>query len=219
MKKQTISIILGVVLIGFFSFNLVAQEPVLTTKNISATPLLDGTKLPVDAGWSLTIDDQSLGQATLTKTGELSIKCIQGETYRMAANTSTEAKFAPTSDYTIEFRVKVPENNGRGLDIMVRDGMNSTKLLAISHNRVIINGEKVPLKLINNKDFHVYRLAVERAKAKLHIYIDKEYLTTMNLDKRGGIPSLLFAKGNVNSTTEIVVDYLTFDLTGAFSPK
>lgn len=219
MKTQKKALLLSLVLVSTLILKVAAQEPTLLVKDIAKVPLLDGTKLPVDAGWSITIDDQTLGQASITKTGELSINCNQGETYRMAANPSTDAKFAPTSDYTIEFRIKITENNGRGLDVMIRDGMNSTKLLVFSHNRVMINGEKVPLKSINNKEFHTYRLAVERAKAKLHIYIDKEYLTSLDLDKRGGIPSLLFAKGNVNSATAIVVDYLTFDLSGAFSPK
>lgn len=219
MKTQKKAFLLSLVLVSTLILKVAAQEPTLSVKDIAKTPLLDGTKLPVEAGWAVTIDDQSLGQASLTKTGELSIICKQGETYRMAANLSTDTKFAPTSDYTIEFRIKIPENNGRGLDVMVRDGMNSTKLLVFSHNRVMINGEKVPLKLINNKEFHTYRLTVERANAKLHIYVDKAYLTSLDLDKRGGIPSLLIAKGNVNSATEIVIDYLTFDLNGAFKPE
>lgn len=219
MKLQTKSVLLTLIIMSAFSIHVLAQEPQLPSKEINSTPLLDGTKLPVDAGWSVIADDQPLGTVTADKTGELTIKCNQGETYRLNANPATEAKFAPTQDYTIEFRIKIPENNGRGLDVMVRDGVNSTKLLVFGHNRVMINGEKTPLKVINNKEFHVYRLAVERAKAKLHIYVDKVYLTTLDLDKRGGMPSLLFAKGNVNSATSIVVDYLTFDLNGAFSPK
>jgi len=219
MRTQKKVIILGLMVLSVFTLNLTAQEPTFPTKDLSKNPVLDGTKLPVDAGWSVTIDDQSLGKVTTNDKGELSIICNQGESYRLNANTTTEAKFSPNNDYTIEFRIKVPENNGRGLDVMVRDGVNSTKLLVFSHNRLMINGEKTPLKVINNKDFHVYRLAVERANAKLHIYVDKVYLTTLDLAKRGGAPSLLFAKGNVGSTTEIVVDYLTFDLSGAYSPK
>lgn len=219
MKTQMKAIILSLMVLSTFTLNLTAQEPIFPKKDLSKSPLLDGTKLPVDAGWSVTIDEQSLGKVTTNDKGELSIKCNPGESYRLNANPTTEAKFAPDNDYTIEFRIKVPENNGRGLDVMVRDGFNSTKLLVFSHNRIMINGEKEPLKVINNKDFHVYRLVVERANAKLHIYVDKTYLTTMDLAKRGGAPSLLFAKGNVASKTEIVVDYLTFDLSGAYSPK
>lgn len=215
LKKQLV-IILSLCLI---SATVSAQAPDLIKKTISDFPSIDGTKLPVDAGWSVIIDDQTQGTASLSKAGELIIKCNQGETYRISANPSTEANFSPIGDYSVEFRVKIPQNNGRGLDVMLRDGVGATKLLVFGHNRVMINGVKEPIMRINNKEYHTYRLAVERASRKLHLYVDGNYTTTLDLERRGGTPSILFAKGNVNSATEIVVDYLSFDLTGAYAPE
>jgi len=206
-------------LFGLIALPAAAQAPELAPRSISENPLMDGTKLPVEAGWSITMDDQALGTASLTKSGEIRIKCNQGETYRISANPSTESNFSPINDYTIEFRVKIPQNNGRGLDLMIRDGVGSSKLLVFSHNRVMINGLKEAITQINNKEYHTYRVAVERANKKLHLYIDGKYTTTLEMERRGGTPSLLFAKGNVNSATEIMIDYLTFDLTGAYAPE
>jgi len=211
--------ILTLFLASLIALPVAAQAPELASKDISENPVMDGSKLPVEAGWSIIMDDQALGTASVTKSGEIRIKCNQGETYRISANPSTEANFSPINDYTIEFRIKIPQNNGRGLDLMIRDGVGSSKLLVFSHNRVMINGLKEAITQINNKEYHTYRVAVERANRKLHLYTDGKYTTTLDMEKRGGTPSLLFAKGNVNSATEIIVDYLTFDLTGAYAPE
>ncbi|MFN0293789.1 hypothetical protein [Pedobacter helvus] len=196
-----------------------AQAPSLIKKKISDYPLVDGSKLPTEAGWQLRLgDEQKEGKIEITANKELFIKAASGEAYTVQVGKSTETVFSPTTDYTIEFKTKVPLNNGRGLDITFRDGKNFAKLVCVTHNRVILNGEKEALAHLNGKEYHVYRIAVERDKAKAHLYIDGTYKTSFDLLAKANSAWLSFGKGNTKADTEIVMQYFTYDLTGAYAP-
>ena len=211
---------LSVALISTFCTGAFAQEPQLIRKSLNDYPVLDGSKAPLQSGWvSITPAEQKQGEVSVTKQGEITIKCLEGEANTFAVNQVTDPVFSPTDDYSIELSAKVVKNNGRGLDIHIRDGKNVSKLICITHNRVILNGEKVPVATLDGKKYHTYRIAVERAKGKMHLYIDGIYKSTVDMNPHGGKSQLSFGKGNVKADTEIVIDYLTYDLTGAYAPK
>jgi len=215
MKKITLFVIC-LLLINAFVY---AQQPNLIKKKISDYPLLDGSKVPTEDGWQLKLsDEQKQGQVSITPEKEISIKAVAGEAYTVMASKSTDAVFSPNTDYTIEFKAKIPQNNGRGLDISLRDGKNFAKLICITHNRVILNGEKEPLANLNGKEYHVYRVAVERDKAKAHLFVDGIYKASFDLLVKTNSPWLSFGKGNTKADTEIVINYFTYDLTGAYAP-
>lgn len=202
-----------------FQLVCLAQAPSLIKKKISDYPLLDGSKLPTEIGWQLKLsDEQKEGKVEITANKELFIKAASGEAYTVQVAKNTETVFNPTTDYTIEFKAKVLLNNGRGLDISIRDGKNFSKLVCITHNRVILNGEKEALANLNGKEYHVYRIAVERDNAKAHLYVDGTYKASFDLLAKANSPWLSFGKGNTKADTEIVVQYFTYDLTGAYAP-
>ncbi|SMC91251.1 hypothetical protein [Pedobacter nyackensis] len=207
-------------LISTVYFNALGQGPILIQKQINNHLVMDGTKKPLERGWSLiTPAEQKKGEVSLVKAEGINIKCLEGEAITFGVTQGTVPEFKPSNNYTIEVKAKIVKNNGRGLDLYVRDGKNVSRLICITHNRVIINGEKVPVATLNGKEFHTYRLAVEREERKMHIYIDGIYKSTSDLVLHGGKPLFSFGKGNVKSDTEIVINYITYDLTGAYAPN
>lgn len=215
MKKKTI---LTTCLLWAATICL-AQQPNLIKKKISDYPLIDGSKIPTEAGWQLKLsDEQKAGQVEVTSNNGILIKATNGEAYTVQVGKNTETVFNPNTDYTIEFKAKVPVNNGRGLDVSIRDGKNFSKLVCVTHNKVILNGEKEALAALNGKEYHIYRIAVEREQAKAHLYIDGIYKVSFDLLVKNNSPLLSFGKGNTKAGTEININYFTYDLTGAYAP-
>ncbi|NGM62379.1 hypothetical protein G5B30_10685 [Sphingobacterium sp. SGG-5] len=193
------------------------EQPVLKSRSFK-THSYDATKLPSEAGFMIIVDQTPLGRASI-KDSRLFIDCKAGESYRMGLTPETDIKFNPQGDYTIEFKVQVPKNTGRGFDFMIKDGLNMSKLLVVHHNRIYFNGEKEPIINVQSRTVpRVVRVAVERSNSLMHIYVDGKFAKTVELVKRRSTPSLLFAKGNVNSATEIYIDYITVDESGAYAP-
>ncbi|MFA4868613.1 MAG: hypothetical protein WC623_10460 [Pedobacter sp.] len=207
-------------LISVVCINAFGQDPGLKQKKINNHLLLDGTKKPVDGGWNMiTPASQNKGEVSLIKGEGINIKCLGGEALTFAVSEGTVPEFKPNSDYSIEIKAKIVKNDGRGLDLYIRDGKNVSRLICITHNRVILNGEKAALATLNGKEFHTYRIAVEREKGKMHLYIDGIYKSTTDLVIHGGKALFSFGKGNVKSETELTINYVTYDLTGAYAPN
>lgn len=193
------------------------EQPALKSKTFERY-FYNATKLPSEAGFMLTVDQTPLGSASI-KDNRLFIDCKEGESYRIGLTSETDIKFNPQGDYTVEFKVQVPKNTGRGFDFMIKDGLNMSKLLVVHHNRIYFNGEKEAIMNVQSRTVpRVLRFAVERANGLMHIYVDGKFAKTVELNRRRSIPSLLFAKGNVNSATEIYIDYITVDESGAYAP-
>lgn len=191
--------------------------PDLSPKDLSLSPQLDGTALPTAKGWIAgTITNPASG--SITPGGELRINCLANQSYTFQVTPSTDTVFNPTGNYTIEFRLKVVANNGRGIDIYTRDRVADNKLLCIDTARVYINGGAT-LYTLDATEYHTYRLAVERGSKNVHLYIDGEFITTYNRPVNKSTPQLLFGKSNAAATTEGYLDYLAYDLTGAYKPE
>ncbi|GAB3432202.1 exo-alpha-sialidase [Niabella aquatica] len=185
-------------------------------RDLSLSPQLDGTKLPLDAGWlEGLISDPASG--TLTTNGEIRINCTSGQSYTFQATPSSPAVFNPSGDYTIEFRLRVTQNNGRGIDIYTRDGISAHTLLCIDTNRVFLNGGSA-FYYLDATQYHTYRLAVKRSEKQMYLFIDGNFIRTINRSDNLNSVQLLFGKSNAAATTEAYLDYLSYDLTGAYQP-
>lgn len=200
-----------------FSLSELGDTMAMEEKDISISPQIDGTKLPLDDGWAAgLITDPS--SASLTGNGEIYISCESGESYTFQATPTTEDTFNPTGDYTIEFRLKVTANNGRGIDIYTRDGVSAHTLLCISTDRVFLNGGSTIVNL-DATQYHVYRLSVRRSDQVMYFFIDGNFIRTINRSSNLNPIQLLFGKSNAIAATEAYLDYLAYDLTGAYQPS
>jgi len=183
-------------------------------KDLSVNPVFDASAAPSESDYTIAVSDPA---PTITYTdGIMNINCASGQTYTLNAK-----GFTPDGDYTIEYRVKVPQNNGRGFDLAIRDGKFSHSLYCVTHERLYLNitGAVVNYYL-DTKRYHTYRFAVVREAGEVHVWIDGVYKglgTTVTATNSGN--QLLFGKSNGTAVTDIYIDYLTYDLTGAYKPE
>jgi|GEM_PF-462644 len=185
-------------------------------KDLSLSPQLDGTQLPLDAGWAEGLIS-SPASGTLTTDGAIRINCTSGQSYTFQATPSSSSVFNPSGDYTIEFRLRVTKNNGRGIDIYTRDGVSAHTLLCIDTNRVFLNGGSSFYNL-DATQYHTYRLAVKRSEKQMYLFIDGNFVRTINRSDNLSTAQLLFGKSNAVAVTEGYLDYLSYDLSGAYQP-
>ncbi len=187
-------------------------------KDLSVLAQLDGTKLPLNNGWAAgTITNSNSG--TLTGNGEIRINCASNQSYSFQVDPTTTTSFNPTGDFTVEFRLKVVSNNGRGIDIYLRDGITAASLICVTTDKVFLN--QTPSKTLYELDgtqFHTYRLVIKRDENVMYLFIDGEYVTSLIRSPNSSSPQLLFGKSNAAAVTEAYLDYLAYDLTGAFKP-
>ena len=188
----------------------------MPTKDLSLNPQLDGTQLPLDDGW-LAGTITSAASGSLTANGEIFINCSSGQSYSFQATPSSGDVFNPTGDYTIEFRLRVTQNNGRGIDIYTRDGLSTHTLLCIDTNRVFLNGSAA-FHYLDATQYHTYRLVVKRNQKQMYFFIDGEFIRTISRTNNTGSEQLLFGKSNAVAITQAYIDYLSYDLTGAYQP-
>lgn len=199
-----------------FPISGINDDGFILEKDIAASPQLDGTKLPFNHGW---IDGASSTPAagSLTGNGEIYINSVNNQ-YSFQVTPTTDTVFNPVGDYTIEFRLKVTANTNpaRGIDIYVRDGLSANTLLCVSTDRIHLNG--TTLKELDATEYHTYRLAVKRSEKRMYLFIDGEFTTTINRNNNENPVQLLFGKSNTASTVEAYLDYLAYDLSGAYRP-
>lgn len=212
---RTLTVILFLIGINVqFTF---AQDG-FTAKDLSTNPVVDGSVDPATLGFESTISDPA---PTITYIdGVMRINCAANQTATYKATNATSIPFQPTGDYTIEFRAKVPANNGRGFDFAIRDGVYSHSLYCLTHERFYLNTSTVVNWYLDAPNFHTYRFAVKRSTGELHVWIDGVYKglgTTVTATS--GAYQLLFGKSNASAVSDIYLDYLTFDLTGAYKPN
>jgi len=212
MKTNTLlkSVLLSLLVIGGI-FNMHAQSG-FTAKNLSDNPVFDASAAPSETDYTITVSDPA-PDVSFTD-GIMSISCASGQSYTLNAK-----NFVPDGDYTIEFRVKVPQNNGRGFDVAIRDGKFSHSLYCTTHERLYLNTSTVVNYYLDAKRYHTYRLAVIRETGEVHVWIDGVYKglgTTVTTTNSGN--QLLFGKSNASAVTDIYLDYFTYDLTGAYKP-
>lgn len=185
-------------------------------KDLSLSPQLDGTQLPLNAGWVEGLIS-SPASGTLTADSAIHINCTSGQSYTFQVTPSSSSVFNPSGDYTIEFRLRVTKNNGRGIDLYTRDGVSAHTLLCIDTNRVFLNGGSAFYNL-DATEYHTYRLAVKRSEKQMYLFIDGAFIRTINRSENLGASQLLFGKSNAAAVTEAYLDYLAYDLSGAYQP-
>lgn len=189
-------------------------------KDLSVSAQLDGTKLPLNDGWIAgTITNSNSG--TLTGNGEIRINCTANQSYSFQVTPTTSEAFNPTGDFTVEFRLKVVSNSngGRGIDIYIRDGLTAASLVCVTTDKVFLN--QTPSKLLYELDgtsYHTYRLVVKRDENVMYLFIDGNYVTSLIRSPNSGSIQLLFGKSNAAAVTDAYLDYLAYDLTGAYKP-
>jgi uncharacterized repeat protein (TIGR02543 family)/gliding motility-associated-like protein len=188
-----------------------AQEPVLTVKDITPSMLLDGTKAPLSDGWEAVT---TTGKASVAN-GEILLSCLNGQQYTFRATATTGTPFITTGDYTIEFRIKVPVNNGRGFDMVVRDQVGRTSI-GISHEKIVVTEGGQVLANMDGSKYHTYRFSCKRSQRKMYLYIDGVYVIDLTMTSNSNGPDLQFGKGNTASVSDIYIDYIAVDATGAY---
>ncbi len=198
--------------------DLNTQTP-MPQKDLSLSPQLDGTMFPLDAGWIAGTITKA-GSATLTPEGEMRINCAAGESYSFQATPTSSAVFNPTGDFTVEFRMKVVANNGRGIDIYLRDGVTAASLFCVTTDKVYFNSTPAKdLYALDGTSYHTYRLAVKRNENVMYLFIDGAFVTTISRSPNNASVQLLFGKSNAGAVTDAYLDYLAYDLTGAYQPS
>lgn len=192
-----------------------------TSKDLSVNPIYDGAALP---GASYTTV-YSTTPPTITNTGgSLVVQCAANQTVTYGLTNLTTPAFLPTGDYTIEYRVKVPVyNGGRGFDLYVRDGVNQHAFFCITNERlqslITSSSTTVASYYLDATRYHTYRYAVTRSTGESDVWIDGVYrgkITTKAATS--GVYNFTFGKSSTANIIDFYLDYLTFDLTGAYKP-
>lgn len=200
------------------SLNELNTQIPMPQKDLALTPQLDGTMFPLDAGWIAGAITRT-SAATLTPDGAIRINCAAGESYSFQATPASSATFNPTGDFTVEFRLKVAANNGRGIDIYLRDGVTAAPLVCVTTDKVYFNATPAKdLYALDGTSYHTYRLTVKRNENVMYLFIDGVFVTTITRSSNNASVQLLFGKSNAGAVTDAYLDYLAYDLTGAYQP-
>lgn len=201
---------------SFLSFS----QSSLTAKDLSTSPIYDGNAVPSAVGFTATY---SAITPTITYAdGAMKVSCATAQTAYFTATNATTQKFQPTGDYTVEFRVKVPvfSGSGRGFELYLRDGVYVHNFFVVTNERMYFNlTPTVVSYYLDATRYHTYRYAVLRASGQTHCWIDGVYrglVTTYSATS--GAYTLQFGKSSTAPVTDFYLDYLTYDLTGAFKP-
>lgn len=193
-----------------------SSQNIIAPKDLSANPLLRGVS-PVAVGFAESVSNPPPVVKLID--GIIQIKSLSGQTIKWKADGGTNYQFRPTGDYTVEFRVAVPANNGRGLDIVIRDGAFSYPLINISHEKFFGFTVNQNWYSLDAKRFHTYRLGVKRALGEIYVWIDGVYKgRIVKSSDTTDINLFEFGKGSVNPQTDIYLDYLSFDFSGMYKP-
>lgn len=202
------------------SLALLANTSPMPQKDLSVLAQLDGTKLPLNDGWIAgTITNSN--SATLTGNGEIRINCAANQSYSFQVTPTSNKIFNPLGDFTVEFRLKVVSNStgGRGIDIYLKDDLTAASLVCVTTDRVFLN--QTPQKLLYQLDgtsYHTYRLVVKKNENVMYLFIDGNYVTSLTRSPNSGAIQLLFGKSNAAAVTDAYLDYLAYDLSGAYKP-
>jgi hypothetical protein len=185
----------------------VLEEPTLTAKDVAVTPSLDGTKLPVDAGWTLpTVSGTAYTVASTD--GFLNIDCPVSNQYVFQSPVT-----ATNNLYSFEARAKVSAATGRGMDIVI-----GTQLLCLTDTKLYNNsdgGSNAPLYQITDNNYHIFRFAGSGTGKYAHVWVDSQYVGVTNV---ASASKFQLGKGNSSSATTLSIDYATIDNTGSFKP-
>jgi hypothetical protein len=190
----------------------------LTAKDLSTSPIIDGTVIPTTLGFDASV---SATEPTVAlENGAIKVSCLANQTLVFNATNLTTQPFQPTGDYTIEYRVKVPVwNGGRGFDVYLRDGLNSQNFFCVTNERMYFNNTAIVSYYLDATRYHTYRYAVLRATGETYCWIDGVYrgkVTT--LQAATGANLIQFGKSSTVNIIDFYLDYFTYDLTGAYKP-
>lgn len=186
-------------------------------KDLSSSPTISGNSDVESLGF---IRELSSTPPTITVAdGKMLVQCASGQTMRIRATDATAYQFKPTGDYTIEFRLAVPNNNGRGLDLSLQDGAFSYSLINVSHEKLFGFNLSRTWYSLDSKRYHTYRLGVKRQIGEVHAWVDGIYkgVIQKSTDPRNTY-LFEFGKGSVAPITELDIEYVTFDFSGAYKP-
>lgn len=185
----------------------VLEEPTLTAKDVAVTPSLDGTKLPVDAGWTLPTVSGTEYTAASTD-GFLNIDCPASNQYVFQSPVT-----ATNNLYSFEVRAKVSATTGRGMDIVI-----GSQLLCLTNTKLYNNtdgGSNAPLYQLSDNEYHTFRFAGSGTGKYAHVWVDSQYVGVTNVSSAS---KFQLGKGQSAATTSLSIDYATIDNTGSFKP-
>ncbi len=216
MKEKLFLSIWMILFSSFPVFSETMKNSSLPVKSLTEFPVYDASVLPEKADPAWIISDNT-GKAII-EDGCITISGNANQQQRYRQNLSIEG------DYTLELRTRINSFSGgsRALDIEIATGNRSSlfyltdKALLSADNASASDNINYPL---DAKEFHTYRFSVCNSENQVSIFIDEEYIMTANLSKSSADKFIRFGKGNAASTMEAQIDYITYDLTGAYAPK
>lgn len=207
----------------FGSIKLYAQTPpTLSYKALASNAVFKGDQLLVNAGF-VTQSVTSGTTEVLDAAGFTRFTAVTNQFYVHRATATSGISFAPTGNYTIEFRARIFDGSGswRGMDFSLNDGVGKTKnSFYLSHYRLgEVTDDPTMYSFATVKEFQVIRIAVERSSKKVHFYVNGQYLATKDLidATTGDATFFQFGKGHSTATHTIDIDYIAIDQTGAYS--
>ena len=209
-----------ILFVAFMLTNILSSfaQTGLTAKDLSTSPIYDGNAVPSDVGFTATY---SAIPPTITYAdGAMKVSSASNQTAVFLATNATTQKFQPTGDYTIEYRVKVPVwNGGRGFDLYIRDGVNAHNFYCVTNERMYFNNTTITSYYLDATRYHTYRYAVIRATGQAHCWIDGVYRGIVTTSSTAsGAYTCQFGKSSTVNIIDFYLDYLTYDLSGAFKP-
>jgi len=190
--------------------------------------------LPTDSPWQWNYrgpPDES-DVVSVSKKGLLEIDTVsKGQFWLRTEKLDLFGKVVPEEGFSSEIRTRVLEDStGRGVDFELYDGAGSRYAVTITksgvywYNGTVISSAFLPFEQyepvaqgLNNSDkMHTYRLAVRSDKV-VQIYRDGKLLGTYKkLYRTPRYPYIYLGAGR---DVRGQVDYVSFDLAGAFKPE
>jgi len=203
-------------------------EPSLTAKNISTVSgnvLLDGTKLPDMAGFTIGGSPVNNSIVSLVS-GQIKFSSVSGvsDQYIMTLTNATFPVFEPTGNFTVEFKGRIVTSSGRGLDMVIKDGKSTSRTIAFHKDKIFLNSYLNPMYTLDATQEHTYTIVVDKETAgasRYYFYVDGVYVwgdQTSSATSATNVFALTFGKANANQNLEAYISYLAIDQTGAFKP-
>ncbi|WP_353138682.1 hypothetical protein, partial [Pseudopedobacter sp.] len=151
---------------------------------------------------------------------------------------STGKSFNPISDidnpngnYTIEFKAKITNNSGRGIDVVIRDAVSQSPTFNFGSANILVRYSSSNIVTITDNNYtgaieRAYTIAVERGvynnsdqRNKYHIYADGNYLGTAEGSGNNANYYLQIGHANGAQTIDANIYYVAVDYAGAYKPE
>jgi len=135
-------------------------------------------------------------------------------------NTVWEKGVADGSSWTAEIRVRLSEDDGNGLVIWGANGKERNILQVNTDSTQTLTGTVLD-ENDNTDDFHTFRMAYEAGSGKYYFWRDGALLNVVGAPRQAGTGANRFIVGDCCTSvpmTEVDVEYIRYDTTGAYAP-